>query len=125
MLEESLTKLANTHFDFRNTRLQNSLSDFRNVVLDYLRTKDAFGLKFFTAMKRDEMRDNWDDYTDEIHNKYTWENCPKLDVSDAPEFNYAMPLSVPLDFFFMILLVGILFIAGAKFFSTTSLIKRD
>ncbi|MFC1725530.1 ABC transporter permease [candidate division KSB1 bacterium] len=125
MLEESLTKLANTHFDFRSTKLQNSITDFRNVVLDYLRSKDAFGIKYFTAMKKEEMRDNWDEYTDEIHNKYTWGNCPKLDVSDVPEFRYATPLSIPLDFFLMMLLIGILFIIGVKLFSSTTLIKRD
>ena len=125
MLEESLTKLANTHYNFRNTSLHNSIEDFRNVVLDYLRTKDAFGLKFFTAMKKEEMRDNWEEYPEEIHNKYSYENCPKLDVSDAPEFRYSMPLSIPYDFFLMILLLGILFIIGVYFFSKTSLIKRE
>lgn len=125
MLEESLTKLANTHYDFRNTKLKTSIEDFRNVVLDYLRTKDAFGLKYFTAMKNEEMRDNWDEYTEEIHNKYSFENCPKIDDSDSPEFKYSMPFSIPYDFFLMILLLGVLFVLGANFFSKTSLIKRE
>lgn len=125
LLEESTTKIANTDFQCRDFTIRSKARNFRNVVIDYLQSKDAFGLKLFTQMKREEMKDNYDEYSKEIFVKYSNEDTyPRLNLQDIPAFSYSEKFILPLEIVFILIMNLVLFVIGGQLFSTSNLIKR-
>jgi hypothetical protein len=55
--------------------------------MDYIQSKNGFGYAFFTQLPEAEMRDDYNDYTPEMMDKY----CEKEDLrniaADLPQFS--------------------------------------
>jgi len=125
MLEESSTKIANTDYWFREFALRLKARDFHQVVVDYLKSKDAFGLKFFTQMTREEMKDDYHEYSNEIFEKYSnRDSYPRLDLNDIPVFTYSEPIGFSIEILFIFMSNILLFLVGVQFFSKADLRKR-
>lgn len=125
MLEESSTKIANTDYWFREFTLRSKARDFLQVVMDYLKSKDAFGLKFFTQMTREEMKDDYREYSREIFEKYSdRESYPRLNLNDVPVFTYSESIGFSMEILFIFMSNILLFLVGVQFFSRADLRKR-
>jgi len=70
LLEESTTKFAKTHYIYRDIQILNRAKLYRDEFIEYLKSKDAFGLKFFSRMDKKDMHENNSDYTEEVRNKW-------------------------------------------------------
>ena len=129
LLKESTSKIAGTHYLERDIRLLSHAKRFRESLIQYIRSKNGFGLKFFTQMKAEDMRDDWDDYTEEIETRSSPNNYSPLDLSDIPTFRLAQRQLVPneslVDLIWMLIINIILFIIGGLLFSRSEVRIMD
>ena len=129
LLKESTSKIAGTHYLERDIRLLSHAKRFRESLIQYIRSKNGFGLKFFTQMKEEDMRDDWDDYTEEIETRSSPNNYSPLDLSDIPTFRLAQRQLVPneslVDLIWMLIINIILFIIGGLLFSRSEVRIMD
>jgi len=93
--------------------------DYRELFLEYLKSRDAFGLKFFTQMPRHEMKDDMNEYVIDESSKLLYQNYGVISVDDFPEFNYQYTEFFPQELFVLIFLniilfVGFLFVSNSK-----------
>jgi len=129
LLKESTSKIAGTHYLERDIRLLSHAKRFRESLIQYIRSKDGFGLRFFTQMKEEDMRDDWDDYTEEIETRSSPNQYPPLDLSDMPTFRPAQRQVIPneslVDLMWMFLMNMVLFIIGGLLFSRSEVRIMD
>lgn len=129
LLRESASKIAGTHFLGREIRLLLHVNQYRSDLINYLRYRDAFSLKFFTQTQPEDMRDNWDEYTDEIENRCHPNNFEPLDLSDMPAFivpeHQLIPRESLIDLLLLLSLNLIIFIIGGLVFSRSEIRMRD
>ena len=123
LLEKASAKASSNDYRTRIIKIHEDTRLFRSVVLDWLRDKGAFGLKFFTLMPEEEFRDNFQDYDEEAKQKYCY-NHPLLNVDDAPAFIITNRFNVPYEMGILVILNIILLLAGIRIFTYSSLIKR-
>ena len=121
LLKESASKIVGTHYLERDIRLMSHAKRFRESLIQYVRSKDGFGLKFFTQMQEEDMRDDWDDYSEEIESRASPNNYPPLDLSDMPTFRPAQRQLIPneslVDLIWMCIMNIVLFVVGGLLFS--------
>ena len=115
-LSNGSSVMASTDFQSRDMGLNNSLEIFRASTMDYIKSKDGFGFKFFTPMKPEQLRDNFNDYTKEENVLYTNYKQP-LDISDAPQFYFKDNLKIPVDMLFLVVLNAVFFALGLRLFT--------
>ena len=130
LLEESASKIAGTHYLYRDLEIMKRVSIVREKFIDYMKSKDVFGLRFFSNIKREDMRENIDDYTDDLKKKYSGlDTCKPLDLSDMPEFKFPNKSLIPeeslIDILLMLFFNIILFMIGSYFFSRSDLRSRQ
>lgn len=129
LLRESTSKIAGTHYLSRDVQLLTQVKQYRADLIAYLRSKDAFGLKFFTKTQEEDMRDTWDEYTEELQTRCHPDNWKPLDLSDIPVFRLQRrPLIPPeslIDLILLVLLNAILFIIGGHVFSRSEIRKME
>ncbi len=126
LLEESTTKISGTHYIYRDVRILNRAKLYRDELIEYLKSKDAFGLKFFSQMDTKDMHENKSDYTEEVRNKWgSYDGCPPLDLSDMPKFRFQnrslIPAEIVIDLVLMLLINSVLFLMGSYLFSRSDL----
>ena len=107
--------ITSTDFESRDIGLHNSLEIYRSSIMDYIKSKDGFGFKFFTPMKPEQLRNDFNDYTKEEKDLYSNYKQP-LDISDAPQFYFNYKLKIPLDILFLVLLNAIFISLGIRIF---------
>ena len=129
LLTEVTGKIAGTHFQMRDLGVMDQARQYRTQFLDYVRSKGAIGYPFFTQMYESAMSDNWDDYTDELCEKYSPAHYTKLNLDDIPVFRLrtsgALPQATLVDLMLLITLSLILFVAGGLLFSRSDVRVRD
>lgn len=108
--------ITSSDYQSRDMELLNSLEIFRGNTMDYIKSKGGFGLKFFTHLKPEQMRDNFDNYTKEEQDLFV-NNKQPLDTSDAPQFYLKDKLKIPVDMLFLLLLNTLFISLGIRFFT--------
>jgi ABC-type transport system involved in multi-copper enzyme maturation permease subunit len=108
--------IASTDFQSRDLQLHSSLEIFRASTMDYIKSKDGFGFKFFTLMKPEQLKDNFYNYTKEENDLFC-NNKQPLDISDAPQFYFKDKLKIPVDMLFLIVLNVVFFALGIRLFT--------
>jgi ABC-2 type transport system permease protein len=86
LLEESSTKIAGTDFYQRDLILSELISSYRSRVINYIKANDGIGLKYFTQVRKEDMQDDFQNYSLEIKKKYKLSNYSIIDTSDIPQF---------------------------------------
>jgi len=123
LLEQTGTKLANTNRYARDIDIRNQARRFRGQVLDYIRSKDGFGYKFFTQTEPIHMTNDMEDYPDKYFQlSYYRKDYPRLDLQDRPKFTYKEPFQFPVEIFFLIGLNLLLIVLGSHLFSGSKVI---
>ncbi len=129
LLKESISKIVGTHYFERDIRLLSHAKRFRESLIQYIRSKNGFGLRFFTQMKEEDMRDDWDDYTEEIQTRASPNQYPPLDLSDMPTFRLVQRQLIPneslIDLIWMFMMNLVLFIIGGLLFSRSEVRIMD
>ena len=82
-------QIAGTDYDFRERQFMDATRNYRNILMDYIRTKNGFGYAYFTQMPESEMRNTLDEYTEEVREKYCdSENFVQIFTSETPRFTF-------------------------------------
>ena len=82
-------QIAGTDYDFREYQFMNAARNYRNVLMEYIRSKNGFGYAFFTQLPESEMRDSNNDYSQSIIEKYCEEeNLDKIFTAEVPRFTF-------------------------------------
>lgn len=129
LLTEAASKMAGTHYQIRDLGFMAQVRQYRSQFLDYVQSKGAIGYPFFTQMDEAAMRDDWEDYTDAVCEKYSPANYKKLNLDDMPVFQLQAPALVPreslVDLMLLITLNLVLFLAGGLLFTRSDVRIRD
>jgi len=129
LLYQASTKIAGTHYKRRDLRLLDQAKIYREQFLDYVRSKNGFGLLFFTRMNTEDMRGNYPDYPEEILEANLPANCKPLETKDMPVFHFTRHTIIPAESIFdlsLLLIINILlFIFGGFLFSSAEVRVRD
>ena len=107
-------KLAGTDRKYREEDFQDAASSYRELLIDYVRSKNGFGYLFFTQTREEDMKDNYNTYTQEDKKKYT--KFANLETDDIPQFTLQHKKTFPNE---ILILVGVnllLFTIGSIFF---------
>ena len=115
-LSNGCSVIASTDFQSRDLQLHNSLEIFRANIINYIRSKDGFGFKFFTLMKPEQLKYNYNDYTKEEFDLFC-KNKQQLDISDAPQFYFKDKLKIPVDMLFLVVLNVVFIALGLRLFT--------
>ena len=128
LLEQSSSKIAGTHYNFRHNKFISHAKIFWNNIVDYVKSKDGFGLKLFTQIDRRDMRESYLDYTEELRKKWNWDTYPVLSLPDLPVFTPPKRNIIPSesikDLILLLLLNVILFITGSYLFSRADIRQK-
>ena len=122
LIEKTGKILANTDRFARDVYIRQNAKRFRKQVLEYMRSKDGFGYKFFTQMKPENMRKDYLDYPKSYFRKYSRGNYPKLNLKDVPQFSYKKLFRFPVEILYMVVINVILFIFGSFLFMRSNLL---
>ena len=122
LIQQTSTKLANTDQYARDIYIRKQAKRFRGQVLDYIKSKNGFGYKFFTQMKPENMRENYLDYPKKYFEKYSYSKYPELRLKDIPEFSCEKPFRFPVEVLYLLIINLILFVFGAYLFSRSKLL---
>jgi ABC-type transport system involved in multi-copper enzyme maturation permease subunit len=128
LLEESASKIAGTHFTQRDLAILQQAKQYRDTIIEYLKSKNGFGFEFFTRIPPEDMKDNYEDYIAEELKQYSPDNLPPLDFSDSPVFTLTQKSIVPveslLDLALLLVLNIIFFIFGGYWFARADVRAR-
>jgi len=121
LVEQSSTKIAGTHYSFCYTKFISHSKVLWNGIIDYVKSKDGFGLKYFSQIDRKDMREHYKDYTKEFLSKARWDKYPALEMPDIPVFappkRYIIPVESIKDLILLLMMNVVLFITGVYLFS--------
>ena len=124
LLEQTGTKLANTDRYARDVYIRNQAQRFRQQVLDYVRSKNGFGYKFFTQMEPKNMKNDMEAYPKKYSNFSFYEDYPKLKLSDIPKFSYKKLFRFPVEIFYLAGVNLLLFVLGSYLFMRSKLLSN-
>ncbi len=129
LLGESASKIAGTHYGLRDLAILNQAKQYREDLIGYMRSKNAFGLKYFTQTREEEMREKWEEYSSDKFKECQPDHWNPLDLSDMPVFRLQRRPIVPreslVDLILLMLMNIVLFIAGGMVFSRSELRKME
>jgi len=101
---------------FSNTDISNYeklieyVYQYRNQFLQYINSKDGFGIKFFTPLNKEDLKDKYSDYNEDMRNTYAnIDNIPNLNLDDLPDSKFQPRNNIPFEFFILVLLNVLLF----------------
>jgi ABC-type transport system involved in multi-copper enzyme maturation permease subunit len=94
LLEESSTKIAGTDFYQRDLLLNEKINSYRSRVIDYIKANGGAGLKYFTQVRKEDMQDDFQNYSPEIKEKYSLNNYSIIDTSNVPQFQIKEKLNI-------------------------------
>jgi ABC-type transport system involved in multi-copper enzyme maturation permease subunit len=109
LMQHSNTQLARTDREFRENRFTNSVRSYKQTVMDYLTSKDAFGMKFFSLLPEEEMKDDFSKYSEILKQRYMNKDFPLLELNDIPEFRYPETEGDSVDMLVLLLVNLLLF----------------
>jgi ABC-type transport system involved in multi-copper enzyme maturation permease subunit len=122
-------KIAGTHYRRRDLRLLEQSKIYREQFLDYIRTKNGFGLLFFTRMNPVDMKDNYKEYTEGTEEANMPPNLASLEIGDMPVFRFpgysVIPPESMIDLGLLLIINILLFITGGFLFSRAEVRIRD
>ena len=121
LLTNFCQKISNTDSYNRDVNLRLQIQQFRNGFIEYLKEKDAFGYSFFTQMKKEDMKDNYDEYILPENSKLLYQNYIPLVINDLPVFSYKPILLFPYEIISLFFYNLILFIVGVYCFLKSKL----
>ena len=126
LLEETANCFANTSYQVQVIQLIQEVRDYRNKFIEYIKTKDGFGLKYFTQMPKKIWTDDSNElWNNPMYDKYrSNENYPKLDLNDIPPVKISYPFKFPYEAFLILLINLVLFLLVSKAFITMSIVKN-
>ena len=82
-------QIANTNYDFREVQFMDAARNYRNILIDYVRSKNGFGYALFTQMPESEWRDTYDEYSQSVIDRYcNKQNFDKLFTAEVPRFTF-------------------------------------
>jgi hypothetical protein len=82
-------QIAHTDYDFRERQFMDAARNYRNVLMDYVRSKNGFGYAFFTPMPQSEWRDTWQEYAQDVRDKYcNGKDLEKIFTAETPRFTF-------------------------------------
>ncbi|MCK5147466.1 ABC transporter permease subunit [bacterium] len=129
LLTETASKMAGTHFQKRDLAIMNSARQYRSQILDYIRSKNGFGYAFFTQMPTHAMKDDWNQYPDDVSSLYSPNNYKKLSFDDMPVYHAQSRNIIPknsiIDLCALIMINIVLFICGAFIFIRSDVRNKD
>jgi hypothetical protein len=126
LVNQASTEIAGTDRYYREEHIRTEARNYRNTIVRYLAAKGAFGLKFFTRMKPEEMRDNWDEYSNEVKDKYTdVSKYTPIPTDDVPRFMYTSGIVIPFELGIILLLNILLFVWGTWQFIHSNLLVKE
>jgi len=124
IMSKASEKIAGTDRFYRKKEIQADLRNYRNRVIEYLKQEEAIGLKFFTRVKTEDMKDNFNDYSEKIKKRYNTlsDYTPIITTNDVPQFKQEDSIVIPYESGILLLLNLILFVFGARQFTSSSVI---
>ena len=109
----SATSIRSEFIDFwDNVRI------YRQQIMEYLKSKNAFSYQFFTTIPEQLISDS--ENLDQSKYNYD-ETAIRIDIEDAPRFSYINKTTIPVDIIGLILLNMIAFGTGIYYFNKKSL----
>jgi len=89
MFQNICQQIACTDYDCRESQFIDAARSYRNVLMDYVRSKNGFGYAFFTQITEAEMRDSYEEYTPEDRDKFcNSQNLNKIFTAETPRFAF-------------------------------------
>ncbi len=77
--------LASTDYDSREKRYTDATKNYQSALTQYIQSAGGFGYAFFTQMPESEMRDSWNDYPQDVIDRYCAHPEP-LNLAGLPQF---------------------------------------
>lgn len=124
LFSQSVEKIANTDIYSRDENILNQARLYRNQYINYVKEKSDLGLKFFTRMPEDFLKEDYGKYTREELDRYTRDKCSPLDISDLPVYRHKLLFTFPLEVLGLILFNFLLIVFGIKAFGNKNLIIK-
>ncbi|NOZ47321.1 MAG: ABC transporter permease subunit [Chlorobi bacterium] len=115
LLNEFASKVAGTDVRSRKLEVEKQARFYRQNLLEYFESRGAFGLKFFTQMKRGEMKEDYNQYESIIFKKYGWgsdDTYPRIDLNDMPQFKLKNKFHFPLEELLLIIIINMLLVVA-------------
>ncbi len=122
LLDETTSDLAGTSYDMRVLNILKKARQFRTTYIDYIKTKNGFGPKYFTQIPEELWSDVSEDYNSVV-DKYSINNYPRLNLNDIPQFPSVESFKVPPELFFLLLINLALMFMVSRAFMSFSIIK--
>ena len=101
-------QIANTDYDYRGRQFIDAARNYRNVLIDYIRSKNGFGYAFFAQMNEADMRDAYEDYSQEDREKYcNRQNFNKIFTAETPRFTFFYRTKTPATWMVLLVLLNL------------------
>jgi ABC-type transport system involved in multi-copper enzyme maturation permease subunit len=86
LLKMYASKICNSDFE-SYIILRNEVKTYRNLFLQYIKNKNGFETKFFTQINEIDIKENIDEYSEQMSEMYNKKNYPRINLQDLPSFN--------------------------------------
>jgi len=100
-------QIARTDYDFREGQFMDAARNYRNVLMDYVRSKNGFGYKFFTPMPETEMRNTSEEYSQEVKDKYCNRQFDNIFTAETPRFTFFHRTKTPATWMVLLVLLNL------------------
>jgi hypothetical protein len=101
-------QIARTDYDFRERQFMDAARNYRNVLMDYVRSKNGFGYAFFTQMPQSEWRDTYSEYSQEVMDKYCRKSdLDKIFTAETPRFTFFHRTKTPAIWVVLLVLLNL------------------
>ncbi len=126
LLEEASSSFSNTSYQIRVLELIQRVRDYRNKFIEYVKSKDGFGVKYFTQIPKDLWTDDFKTlWEDPVYDKYkSTENSPKLNLNDIPQFKIVNSFLIPYEVFFILLINLVILLLVTRAFIKLRIVRN-
>jgi ABC-type transport system involved in multi-copper enzyme maturation permease subunit len=125
LLESFSNELTLNSQNYYYEELYPKLLVYRSDIINYLKKKDAIGIKYFTQVQKTEFKDIFDEYSNEIMTKYNEVNYPKLKTDDIPAFQLNSKFNISIHFYLLVFINFSLLAICFRIFNSLKIIKND
>jgi len=117
LIDETFQTLAETSYETRVISILEKTKEYRSTYINYIKSKNGFGPKYFTQIPPELWSDDYKAY-ENVQNIYNVFNntYPPLNLTDIPKFQTVNRFIVPHEMFFLLLVNLILLVIVSKLF---------
>ena len=102
-------QIARTDYDFRGIQFMDAAKTYRNILIDYVKSKNGFGYSFFTQMPESEMRNTRGEYSQAVWDRYcNDQNLDKIFTAEVPLFTFFHKTKTSATWFFLLVLLNVI-----------------